>query len=330
MNKSNAFIPKLSFRKTVNYIEKLREVIFNWFTDNGYRIITLDLPVSTNISNKLNSDSPTIRPIDFDSTKDYSIYEIINSYDNLIRYMYYYYEPENDVALFSKYYLIDRDVVVNGILKESLIYNFEVPFKESDRTNDPKLNNLVLKEKLESIWKVIFEFAKESQDTQEKEIQKDFDWCSSHLINLSNPLSSFNKGLYRYVKSRKMCGIFYKEKNFKEKFNHNFLQSYDANNTVSLYAWFKEIGEIDELITLAVRPNWEVLQKQNNNIFSKEEFRNDFIDITENGLKGISLSIKIHLDKLAIYLLSKNLLEEIPSKLSGFALGNLSKLSNIK
>lgn len=330
MNKTNAFIPKLSFRKTVNYIEKLRNIIFNSFVTNGYKVISIDLPISANIKNKLNSDVPTIRTIDFDSTSNYSIYEMIASYDNLIRYMYYYYELENDEVLFSKYSLIDRDIVVNGILQEDLIYNFEVPFKESYRVTDFKKNNLYLKEKLEELWKDIFFFAKNDSDTQEKDIQKTFDWCPSHLINLSNPLSSFNKGLYRYVKSKKMCGIFYKEKNFREKFNNNFLQSYDANNTVSLYVWFKELGEIDELITLTIRPNWEVFTRQNDLSSNKKNFNNDFINIIEKGIKGVSLSIKIHFDKLVIYLLSKNKKEELPSKLTSFSLNDLLKFTSIK
>ncbi|MDE7088197.1 MAG: hypothetical protein K2O19_01530, partial [Malacoplasma sp.] len=119
-NKPKVYIPSLTFKQTVDYDQELKKSIFKWFEINNYQLINIDLPLSSEINTKINSDCSLLRSIDFDSTSDYSIYEIINSYDNLIRYIYYYYEPENNLTLFFKYNIIDRDLVNSKILKESL------------------------------------------------------------------------------------------------------------------------------------------------------------------------------------------------------------------
>lgn len=333
-NKSKVFIPCLSFKQTVTYNQELKKVIFKWFENNNYELVDIDLPLSSEVNAKVNSDCNSIRSIDFDSTVDYSIYEIINSFDNLIRYICYYYEPENNSALFFKYSIIDRDLINSKILKESLIYHFEVNFKENDRFYLENKKNKILKFVLKSLWNSICEFANKNKLTQIN-VSKDCDWVTSEKVNFLSPLNNYKNSLEKYLKVKKISAIFYQEKNFLENFNNCFLQSYDANNTVCLYVWFNQFKTYDEIITLTIRPNWEIYKKQNNisennsNSFNKE-YMNDFLDLTKKGIKGTSLAIKIHIEKLLIYLLAINNEKEIPSKLNDFCLNSIFKIKNIK
>ncbi|MDE5842083.1 MAG: hypothetical protein K2H11_03880, partial [Malacoplasma sp.] len=224
--KPKVYIPSLSFKQTVDYDLELKKTIFKWFEINNYQLISIDLPLSSEVKTKINSDCGLIRSIDFDSTTDYSIYEIINSYDNLIRYICYYYEPENNLAFFFKYSFIDRDLVNSRILKESLVYHFEVNFKESDRLDFDNKKNKILKDILKNLWNWIFNFASNNKLTQ-IQISKDCDLVTSEKVNFLSPLNNYKNSLEKYLKVKKISAVFYQEKNFFENFNNCYLQSYD-------------------------------------------------------------------------------------------------------
>lgn len=331
MQDNKPYIPTLNFKETIDYSENLRNKIFDYFKNKNFKIITIDLPLSANIKSNINGDSSSLRSIDFDNVEDFSINEIINFYDNLIRYIYYYYEPSVNSVLFSKYTFLDRDKKISDLLNETTIYNFEIPFKESDRLDAENKKNIYLSNYLTEVWENIFLFAANDNRTSAVNLPKNFASVSSKLIQNLNPLFNFNTSLKKYIQSKKVCAVFYNKKNFISKFGSNFLESYDADNTVCLYAWLDEWNDYTDLITVTIRPNWEIIKKQKNILTDEQEkkYNNEFYEITKNGLKGVSLSIKINFDKLLIYLLNKHYSEEITNHLNSYCLKKIFSSNGI-
>lgn len=331
MQNNKAYIPNLSFKETIDYAQSLRKAIFDYFGEKNFKIITVDLPLSANIKSNINSESNSLRSIDFDNAEDFSINEIINSYDNLIRYIYYYYEPSINTLMFSNYVFLDRDRKINNLLNETTVYNFELPFKESDRLDYQNKMNIHLVNYLKELWHKIYEFAASDKRTSTPYLNKSYAMISSKAIQALNPLYNFNTGLKKYIESKKNCAVFYKKKNFIDKFNSNLLESYDADNTVCLYAWLNEWSNYADLITITIRPNWEIIKKQKNILSDEQEkaFDNEFYELTKNGLKGVSLSIKVNFDKLLIFLLNKHYQEEVPNHLNSFCLGSMFSNTSI-
>lgn len=191
--------------------------------------------------------------------------------------------------------------------------------------------NIYLSNYLTEVWENIFLFAANDNRTSAVNLPKNFASVSSKLIQNLNPLFNFNTSLKKYIQSKKVCAVFYNKKNFISKFGSNFLESYDADNTVCLYAWLDEWNDYADLITVTIRPNWEIIKKQKNILTDEQEkkYNNEFYEITKNGLKGVSLSIKINFDKLLIYLLNKHYSEEITSHLNSYCLKNIFSSNGI-
>lgn len=307
MINKNFYLPIFNFKQTSQYINEFNKKLFELFNKEN-ELMICDLPIVCNIKSNLTNLNKSIRSIDFDNASNYEVYEFITDYDYLIRYFYYNINPNNNQWIFFKYNFINRDKKIdesNSV--DTLIYNYEFKVKAENR------NKEYIKELLNSIWmklEAIIQSINLTADYQAKKIQ---------FYNLKNKIYSFSyhKGFVEFVKSKKICGIYFDKKSFFKINNQKTLMGYDVEHTCSIYCWNEYMQTHLELVTITIRPDANIINNQAEwfNIDSELIQKDRLYEIIQEDKIAISCSIKIYFDNLIAFLLKKKSIKELPSKI---------------
>ena len=97
----------MSYSQTLRYCD-LFVKLFLRKVSQKYKLIEITMPLVTEANSYLNNDCSN-RKITFDNNVDYEVYELINNYDNLMRYNVFFADLNNDEILFSSRKIINRD-----------------------------------------------------------------------------------------------------------------------------------------------------------------------------------------------------------------------------
>lgn len=307
MNKS-LYIPLFSIKERIDY----KDFFVNKFLENlkiDYsKIIEIDLPIVSKIDAKVNQFLTNNRHIDFDNCKTNQVYEFISDYDSLIRYLYYSYNPNEDEVLFFKYNQIDRDK--NNNLYDSIqstIYNFEIKTKSSNR------NEKFLSKYAAILWSRIVQIINSNKLSQ-KMLNTKLDIVSFRKISKYYPLSSPKITIKNLGHDKRVFGLIFSQKDFLSLNNDKNFVGYDFDNSLIIYCWNDFFKTVQELVTITIRPDWSIMQKQT--ILNIDEIENELFKIIKKDNAAISLSFKIHIDNIISFFLDMSSMDEVPSQIT--------------
>lgn len=316
------YIPKMSYSQTLKYCD-LFVKLFLRKVSQKYKLIEITMPLVTEANSYLNNDCSN-RKITFDNNIDYEVYELINNYDNLMRYNFFFADLNNDEILFSRIKIINRDKKIEPYeTLESHFFSFEIFKKEEERN-------------IETCFNIIEMFANWIDQTcfeiNDFGIKHSFKKIKNiHASKISNlyPLLNDVQSIESYVKEKGLVAVSFDLKNFNKFFPFKSLISYDAQNTASLFVWCKQIDSLIEIMDVTFRPNSFVLDSQikNKNSINKN---NEFFNLVESDNVKPTMSIKLYIDKLFFYLLNKQNITELSSYNSRYTLEKDYLLYNLK
>lgn len=307
MSKNKTYIPKLSFRETIEYSNKLLFFI-NEFLKNKYSIINLDLPILTSLEDNAYNNIQKSRTIDFDNINDSNIYELINHFDNLIIYWMWNMDLKENECVFSKYSYIERDQKINNVFsmqKNIIAYHFEI--HEENRNID-----FLVEQANFFINAINYGISQLSNIFKGKFI---FDNLKVHdvlKIKKSYPFLSLKESIDRFVSFHKMVLI----NNVANEFLRssvilkNNANSYDWENTIALYCYDDNLYLALELMVISISPNWKIFNSQKT-FYGEKIIDNDFIDNLKSDNHPPILIVKINYDLLLYLILKKDNINEL-------------------
>lgn len=299
------YIPKMSYAQTLKYINLFTRLFLKKISQK-YKIMEISLPLVTEMNSSINSDYLN-RKITFDNNVDYGVYELIHNYDNLMRYNFFFAELQSDEVLFSRIKIINRDNKVQSYeTLESHFFAFEIFKKEEDRNLETCFKEI------EFFTKLINETCLEINDFNTSHKFKKITNISATKLTALYPFIKDFECIENYVKEKGLVTVSFNLKDFDKFFPFKSLVSYDAENTASLYVWNKQINSAIEIMDVTFRPNFSVIESQSKNINSLDKDSELFKLIETDKIKP-TISVKIYMDRLFFYLLSKMNINELPS-----------------
>lgn len=310
MNK-HFYLELYDLKTTIDFVNEFQNILFNSIKEN-FQIIIIDLPLSCNTNSKIANYNLTFRTVNFDNSSNFEIYELISDYDALIRYFYYKYNPNEKQILFFKYNEINRDSKLVENTVETLIYNFEFKTKAENR------NKVFLKEIGQKFLKIIENTVNKISFVDNNFSSKinfyEFKKIKTKLISYSH-----KKAFYDFIKIKKSCGIIFDKKNFFKIHKNKSIFGYDSDNTLTIYWWNEYMHEVLEIITITIRPDFNIINEvSKDNIDSKIFDNNELYEIIQLDKIAISYSVKLYFDNLMTILLKKKSTKELPSKINDF------------
>lgn len=320
MNKKS-YIPKISYDKLIRFYDEFsRKLLEN--ISRVYKTIEIFMPLLTSSNSSIN-DGYSSRKITFDNNIDYQIYELVENYDNLMRYNFFLSNLNNDEVLFSKVRVINRDQKIKAYQNlETQYYAFEIFKKEEERS-------------VETCFKEIENFVQIIKDTcaslnmvDATDLFKKISKVNASKISKLYPLLNDVASIDKYVKEKNICAISFDQKNFNSFFPFKSLVAYDALNTASLLVWSNQVNDAIEIMDVTFRPNISILENQIN--LNEYDNQNEFFNQIKSDDFKPSISVKIYLDKLLFYILDLNNIQELPSQNSDYKIKDRYMLFDIK
>lgn len=312
------FIPKISYKDTLIYINKFQEEFLK-LLKTKYNIINLYCPISTPIKNGVYCNIDNVRKINFDNAINREIYELINYPDNWIRFNTWFIDLSDSDCVHSSFHLINKDGYDNEFNSiEHLYWNFEIYAKEENRNLD-FANNILL-----FFWQLIFETTMIIKPIYDVKIEQKINSFLYEKIKNKTILLSPKEIMKRFISEKQLAII--NNILLKNKDNDSFLfrpyDSYDFSNTSVLFVDNKNRSDILNLMEITFRPNWNIFKNQmeSNGI---EIIQSEFIDILAKDSKPITVSLKMNLTNLFYFLLDKESIKEIPFSNSTYSLNEL-------
>ncbi|MEF9985234.1 MAG: hypothetical protein RSA40_02630 [Malacoplasma sp.] len=301
------FVPKISHKQTLNYINKFEEVFFKLLKEK-YNVINLRCPISTPLKNGVYSNIVDVRKINFDNAANREIYEFINYPDNWIRFNSWFIDLMPNDCIFSSFDSINRDTKedeYNSI--ENAYWNFEIYVKEENR-NYEHANEILL-----FFWDLIFNTTLSIQDIYKTKIEKNIGCFLYKNIEKKTLLLSPKEIIKRFILDKQFSiinNILLKSKNV-DSFIFRPYDSYDFDNTSIFFVSDNNTNDILNLMEITFRPNWNIFVKQIESN-DKEIVKNEFSDMLKKDNKPITVSVKINITNLFYFLLDKEKKREIP------------------
>lgn len=315
----NINIPKTNIKETIDFVNEFQNQFFSFLKNKYKKITQIDLPLICNMEDQLDFSITQKRSIDFDSSWNFNIYEIIQNYDAWIRYYFYVYNPDFTNLLFFSYKEIYRDKKIqdNDTIEQN-VWNFELKTLADNRNKGYVISFT------SNFWSYICDSIN-NLSNKEISLKKDIDFIDAKAKNIKtsifNSLYATNK-----IKDKKVVAFYNLSSNNLLFYDYLNPIGYDYENTVAICGWNPYSKDILLLAICTIRPDWNII-KNNVNI---ENLNNELIDIIKSEKNGISISFKIFHDNLIKLVLNKYSHNEMTSQLKEMNLNKTFKLLNNK
>lgn len=323
---NNNYIPKLSYRETILYIDNFLKNFKKYYQEK-FNVIDLELPLLTNINNSVDVSSSDLRTINFDNNNNDQIYQLIYNYNNLINYHIWNCDLNEKEIIFCKYKKIERDLSISpSETMEKNIISIHYVIKEEDRN----INYLtsVAKNVVFAINEGIINSKKIYDVKKIPLIEQIYNILD---IKKRYPLLSHKVAFERFVALKKCVAIY----NVINEFTNSNITGYkdadqfDWDNTIGWYLFDENTQKPIEIFLVTISPNWQIYQKQKL-IYDSAIENNDFIEKLKSENYPPIVSIKFNYDALIYLILKKNNINELPFVNNEYNLSEIYKFFNNK
>ncbi len=302
------YVPKVSYRKTIEYINSF-ETSLKSYLSKKYKVIDFDLPILTNINKSVDINLEQKRYINFDNSSNNKIYQLISNYSNLMSYIIWNFELQENECAFFKYKVIERDsIITNNDAMQKNIYSINFVIHEEDRNIDfltSMANNII-----EGINQAIID-SKQYYKTRTFFVDKK----SYDILDIKKkyPLLSYKNSFNRFITLKKSVLIYNVINEFTNSnvTNYKDPDSYDWENTIGWYLFDDNSQKPLEMFLISISPNWTIYTKQKL-IYNSPIEDNDYINKLKSDKFPPIVSIKINYDLLLYVILNKLNINELP------------------
>lgn len=315
------YIPKASYRNTVEYINAFENALKQYLS-NKYKVINFDLPILTNISNSVDINLEQKRYINFDNNNNKKIYQLVSNYSNLMNYVIWNFDLQNNECAYFKYKTIDRDAIVtnNNTMEKNII-------SLSFITNEENRNNDFLTSTANFIIEAINFAISESQKFFKGKLLY-VDKKSYNILNIKKkyPFLSHKEAFTRFITWKKTALIYNVINEFT---NSNVTEykdpdSYDWENTIGFYLFDQILQKPIEVFLISISPNWSIYSKQKL-IYNSPIESNDYINKLKSDKFAPIATVKINFDLLLYIVLNKLNINELPNINNEYNLNKIYK-----